>query len=61
MAHFHCSRRTRIRVPNPMATLYYAKHVHIAQTQDSDLYSLFLYKTGIRIRVRTRVCFQKCK
>ena len=37
MAHVHCRRRTRaltwIRIPNPMATLYYAEHVHVAQTQ----------------------------
>ena len=25
--------QTRIRIPNPMATLYYGKHVHITQTQ----------------------------
>ena len=35
MAHLHLRRwtrvRTRIRIPNPMATLYYAEHVHIAQ------------------------------
>ena len=31
MAHLHCRRRTRI--PNLMVTLYYGKHVHIAQTQ----------------------------
>ena len=35
MAHLHWRRRTRvrtwIRMPNPMATLYYAEHVHIAQ------------------------------
>ena len=37
MAHKHWWRRTRvqtrIRIQNPMATLYYAEHVHIAQTQ----------------------------
>ena len=38
--------RTRIRIPNPMATLYCAEHVHIAQTRDP----LFLHRTGIRVR-----------
>ena len=37
MAHLHCRRRTqvqtRIRIPNLMATLYYAGHVHIAHSQ----------------------------
>ena len=37
MTHLHCRRRTRVRtrtrIPNPMATLYYAEHVHIAQTR----------------------------
>ena len=32
MAHLHCRRRTRILILNLMATLYYAEHVHIAQT-----------------------------
>ena len=31
----------------PKATIYYAEHVHIAQIQDSDAYSLLLYRTGI--------------
>ena len=34
MSYLHCRTRiqvpTRIRIPNPMATLYYAEHVHIA-------------------------------
>ena len=47
MAHLHCRRRTRIQIPNPMATLYYAGHVHIAQTQDCDPQSVFLYMAGI--------------
>ena len=37
MAHLHCQRRTRVRtriqIPNPLATLYYAEHIHVAQTQ----------------------------
>ena len=37
MANLHCRRRTHvrtwIRIPNQMATLYYAEYVHIAQTQ----------------------------
>ena len=36
MAHLHCRRRTwvqtQIGIPNQTATLYYAEHVHIAQT-----------------------------
>ena len=37
MAYLHCRTWTRvwtqIQTPNLMATLYYAKHVHIAQTR----------------------------
>ena len=37
MAYLHCRTRiqvpTRIRIPNPMATLYYAGHIHIAWTR----------------------------
>ena len=59
MAHLHCRKRTRvrtrIRIPNLMATLYYAEHVHIAQTQDSDPYSLLPYRTGIQVRVCNQV------
>ena len=37
MANLHCwtwiQVPTPIRIPNPIATLYYAEHVHIAQTQ----------------------------
>ena len=36
MAYSHWQRqtqvRTQIQIPNPMATLYYTEHVHIAQT-----------------------------
>ena len=36
MAHLHGQRQTRvqtrIRIPNPMATLYYPEHVYMAQT-----------------------------
>ena len=36
MACVHCWTRiqvtTRIQIPNPMATLYYAEHVNIVQT-----------------------------
>ena len=35
MTYLHCQRRTRVQtlvqIPNPMATLYYVEHVHIAQ------------------------------
>ena len=41
MAHLHWWNRTWIRtqiqIPNPMAILYYAEHVHIAQTQTEIL------------------------
>ena len=57
MAHLHCQRRTRvqtrIRIPNTTATLYYAEHVHVAQTRTRIL--LFLLSTGIRVPVSTRV------
>ena len=37
MVYLHWQRqarlRSRIQIPNPVATLYYAEHVHIAQTQ----------------------------
>ena len=37
VTHLHCRRQTRVGtrtwIRNPMATLYYAEHVHIAQTQ----------------------------
>ena len=33
MAHLHWRKRTRIQIPNPTATSYYAEHVHIAQTR----------------------------
>ena len=37
MAQLHCSRwtlvQTQIRIPNPMATLYYTENVHIVQPQ----------------------------
>ena len=32
MAPLYCRRHTRIRIPNPMATLCCAEHVHITQT-----------------------------
>ena len=39
-----------------MATLYYAEYVtFIVRTQDSDPYSMYLYRTGIRVPVRTEV------
>ena len=33
MAYLHLRRHTRIQIPNPIATLCYAEHVHMAQTQ----------------------------
>ena len=35
MAYFHCWTRIQIRIPNPMATWYYAEHV--STDSDSDL------------------------
>ena len=35
MAHLHCRRWTLVQtwIRNPVATLYYAQHFHIAQTR----------------------------
>ena len=54
--HSYWRRRTRvrIRIPNPMATLYYAEHVHIAQTQTQILLPISVYERN-PVRVRTRV------
>ena len=41
-----------------MAALYHAEHFTCS---DSDPYSLFLCRTGIRVRVRTRVRLRQCK
>ena len=53
VAHLQCRRRSLIRsrtwIRNPMATLYYAEHIHIAQTQTLEPYFLFLCKIGIWI------------
>ena len=38
MAHLHLRRWTRVKTRNLMATLYYAEHVHIAQTQIPNPY-----------------------
>ena len=42
MVHLHWQRQarlwSRIQIPNPMATLCYVEHVHIAQTQIPTLY-----------------------
>ena len=42
MVYLHWQRqarlRSRIQIPNPVPTLYYAEHVHIAQTQIPTLY-----------------------
>ena len=42
MVYLHWPRqarlRSRIQIPNPVPTLYYAEHVHIAQTQIPTLY-----------------------
>ena len=44
-----------------MATLYCTETVPIAQTHDSDPYSLFICWAGIRVRVRTRIRVRQCK
>ena len=69
MAYFHCRTRIhlliRIRIPNPVATLYYAEHVHITDSDsdsnpDSDpkllLYSFLKWISVFGIRVRVRQC-----
>ena len=42
MVYIHCRSQiqvpTRIRIPNPMSTLYYAVHVHVALDLDLDPY-----------------------
>ena len=47
MAHLHWRGRTRVRtriwIPNPMATVYYVEHVHIPQTQ-TRIPTLYFYK-----------------
>ena len=51
MTYLHCQRRTRVQtlvqIPNPMATLYYVEHVHIAQprTQIPTAYSYTGYQS----------------
>ena len=63
MVHLHCWTRIRvqtwIRIPNPMATLYYAEHVHIVQTRIATPYGIS--RTQIRVGVRTRFRLQQCK
>ena len=49
-----------IRTSNQMATLYYVEHVHIAHTL-TRISTLFLYRTGIRVRIRIRVRLLQCK
>ena len=55
MAHLHCRRwtsvQTWIRIWNPVVLWRTCSHC-----TDSDPYSLFLYRTGIRVRVRLRQC-----
>ena len=36
MAHFHQRRRTRIRIPNPIVTLYYAQLFPLVRNSDLD-------------------------
>ena len=57
MVHLHCRRRTqariRIRIPNPMAIVLCRICSHCTES-DLDSYSLFLYRSEIRVRVRLR-------
>ena len=65
MAHLHLQRRTRvqtrIQIPNLMATLHYAEHVHIAENQTRFPTPYFCVGRGIRVRVWTKVCLRQCK
>ena len=58
VAHSDWRRRTRSQIPKSMATLYYAEHF---TDPDSDPYSLFMCRTGIRVWVRTQVRLRQCK
>ena len=65
MTHLHWRRRTRVRtriqIPNPKGTLYYAEDVHIAQTRTQIPTLYFCKRTGIGVRDRTRVRLRQCK
>ena len=71
MAYLHLRRHTRIQIPNPIATLCYAEHVHMAQTQtwmptphfcigqESESKSIPLFESGknfIRDRCKQFFC-----
>ena len=45
----------------PMTTLYYAEHVHIAQTRTRISTPCFYVRNGTRVRVCTRVRHRQCK
>ena len=64
MAYLHWRRRirvqTQIRISSPMATFYNTETSHCLDSV-SDTYSLFLYRTGIRVLVHNRVTLQQCK
>ena len=51
-------KQTRTQIQNPIFTLYWTEHVHIAQTTP---FPLFLCRTGIEVWVRTRVRLWQCK
>ena len=53
--------RIRIRIPNPKATLYYAEHVHIAQTQTRIPTPYRTGIIGIWVRFHTQVRLLQCK
>ena len=53
MAFSHCQIRTRIQIPNPMATLHHVEvFIHTARRQIQILILTANYRNGVGIRVR---------
>ena len=52
---------SKLRIPDLMANLHCTESVHVAQTQTQIPHTLFLRKTGIRVRTRTRIRLWQCK
>ena len=65
LAHLHCRRwtwvQTRIQIQNLMTTLYYAGHVHIAQTWTPIPTHYFCKGQESWVLVRTGVRLWQCK
>ena len=40
IAYFHCRTRIQTRIPNPMATWYYAEHVSTDLDSDLDPFAI---------------------